>query len=348
MMGLIKYSFWLFILVQLSCVEPPKPKTPEATGPYENGFFVISEGGFQRENGEVSFFSADSNKMFRGIFKNANGEGLGDVVQSIYFNDTHGFIVVNNSAKVEVVDKKTFLRVATIMGFSSPRFFTEANGFGYVTDWVSNTVKIIDLNTFKISGEIEVGKGPETMVEIDGKLIVANNGGFENDSTLSIIDLSTNQLEKTLWVADAPETMHQMSDGLLYVLCRGRLHYPPESIESLAHLVAVNTNNWIVQKKIQIGEIGLHPIRLTSDEIGENLFFTSETGIYKHFIHDTDPLSFKVNSRFHYGIAIDNQRNHLLGAGKNYNNFIYRYNLSNFEPIDSMQVGEFSNGFKTN
>lgn len=344
----LKYLLALVVVVLTGCVKPPNPVDPEPTGPYDNGFFVVSEGGFQRGNGEVSFYNGDSNKLFRDIFKNVNGEGLGDVVQSIYFNSTHGFVVVNNSAKVEVVDKQTFKSVATIQGFSSPRFFIEANGLGYVTDWISNTVKIIDLSSFEISGEIPVGKGPETMIEVNGKLIVANNGGFENDSTISIIDLGSNTVEKTLWVADAPETMRQMSDGLLYVLCRGRLHYPPESIESVGHLVAVDPDSWEVQKKVQIGELGLHPIRLTSDKEGENLFFTSETGIYKHFIHDSDPLSFRAISQFHYGLAIDNQRNHLLAAGKNYNNFIYRYNLNTFELIDSMQVGEFTNGFKTN
>ena len=57
------------------------------------------------------------------MFFQTNGTPLGDVVQSITQFNNNAYVVVNNSNKIEVIDITNFSSIATITGFTSPRYF---------------------------------------------------------------------------------------------------------------------------------------------------------------------------------------------------------------------------------
>jgi hypothetical protein len=90
------------------------------------GMFVVCEGVCGNANGDISFYDSKTDQTTRNIFYSANGVELGDVVQSFEIVDTLGFIVVNNSRKVTVVNMKDFKTVKTINGFSYPRSVVRA------------------------------------------------------------------------------------------------------------------------------------------------------------------------------------------------------------------------------
>jgi hypothetical protein len=96
---------------------------------YGHGVFIINEGNFGSGNGSVSFFYPDSMSVVNDIFYTANRRPLGDVPLSMNIVAGEGWIVVNNSGRVEVVDLSDFTSKATVGGLTSPRFLLPVGNF---------------------------------------------------------------------------------------------------------------------------------------------------------------------------------------------------------------------------
>ena len=67
------------------------------------GVFVVCEGTFMFANASLSYYNPDSSIIENSVFYRANKFKLGDVAQSMVIRDSLGFIVVNNSARVDVI-----------------------------------------------------------------------------------------------------------------------------------------------------------------------------------------------------------------------------------------------------
>src|SRR6187551_1734336 len=104
-----------------------------------HGTFIVNEGSFGSNTGAISFYSSDSSYSTTNLYQLVNGIALGDVVQSMNIYNRRGYIVVNNSQKVEVVNMENFQSVGTIAGVRSPRYILPvSNSKAYVSDWLSN------------------------------------------------------------------------------------------------------------------------------------------------------------------------------------------------------------------
>ena len=109
--------------------------------------YMEDQDGNQQGNGSISFLNSDSGTFSLDLYQAANNLPLGDVVQSISLFDNRAFIAVNNSQKMEVVSLQNFKRLATINGLSSPRYFVGNGNKGYISDWISNKVYVLNLNS---------------------------------------------------------------------------------------------------------------------------------------------------------------------------------------------------------
>ena len=135
-----------------------------------DGVFVINEGNFLAGNGSLSFYSYASAKIFNNIFSQANGRALGDVPNSMVISGNKGYVVVNNSGKIEVVDKNTMKSSRTIDSLISPRHILLINSEkAYVSSIYSNSLTIINLQTNSVSGHINIRRSSEAMVLLGDK-----------------------------------------------------------------------------------------------------------------------------------------------------------------------------------
>ncbi len=96
------------------------------------GLFITCEGNFMYGNASLSYYNIEERKVENRVFRRANGADLGDVAQSMTIHDGRGYVVVNNSGIVFIIDPDTFVITGTIEGLTSPRYihFVDDHGGG--------------------------------------------------------------------------------------------------------------------------------------------------------------------------------------------------------------------------
>ncbi len=101
------------------------------------------------------------------FLKTTNDEDLGNIVQSIGFSEEEAFVIANVSNKINIVNRYTFEKIASITeGLNNPRYFIAANGKGYVTNWgdtgddSDDFVAIINLQNLYCRRNNSCGIGP--------------------------------------------------------------------------------------------------------------------------------------------------------------------------------------------
>jgi len=207
------YHFIIVLVVFVSSCDEPIT-LPQKDHFLSHGVLIANEGNFQWGNASVSFYDAENDTILHEVFQGVNQRPLGDVLQSVTLSDDKAYLVLNNSGKVEVVDKNSFELEATISGFISPRYFQIVSpNKAYVTDLYADKIAVVDLNSNEISAYIPCEGRTEEMVQIDDLVYVANLEfnhidviDIHNDVIVDRIPVSTsiNSLKKDrqnrLWV----------------------------------------------------------------------------------------------------------------------------------------------------
>ncbi|NQY29594.1 MAG: YncE family protein [Flavobacteriaceae bacterium] len=263
--------------------QPTTPTTETPLGAYENGVLIVNQGGWTQGNASVSFVSNDFSVSENGVFNNVNDTPLGDVGQSIAFYNDLAYIVVNNSQKIEVVNRYTFASVSTInTGLNNPRYMAFANGKGYVTNWGDSNdanddfIAIIDLASNTMTSTIAVGEGPEQILTLNNTLYITHKGGYGQNNIVSVIN-TTDSSVSTITVGDTPDEMVLDSSNNIWVLCEGRPSYAAP--ETAGKLVKINTTDNTVATTIDFQTTTDHP-KVLAYESGY-LYYYIDEAIYK-------------------------------------------------------------------
>lgn len=251
----------------------PNPPDP---GQYSTGVLIMNEGAFGTGNGTVTWYDPTDNSMEKEVFINANGFPTGNVLFSAFVNPIANrvYMVVNNSQKIQVAKLGSMESVAEITGFSSPRFMRQVGtNKAYVTDWISNTVAVLDLSTNTIASTIPVGAGPERMAVSGTRAIVANSGGFGSDSTISVINLANDQVTRTEVVGDNPNSLVFDANGALWVLCGGINDFNTPTNSTAGRLLQIDPATFTVTKSFDFPSNMNHPTALAINKAGTILYW---------------------------------------------------------------------------
>jgi len=338
-------AFSLLVLFSPSCIK--EDNQPEGTG-FLHGVYIVNEGGFTKNNGSISYLDEASFLIYPNLFAQVNNRGPGDVVQSFSVAGDMGFIVANNSQKVEVIDMETFESIGTILNVDYPRYLIGVTDKkAYLTNGsFAGSVKVINLDNLEIESEISVGSGPENLLLSGGKVFVANSGGWGLDSTVSVIDPGNDVVTHTIDVGDNPTDLVEDANGDIWVLCKGKVVFDQNwnvIEETDSRLVQIKTSDFTIGKSIVIGKKGdfFSPLHLAISNDGKMLFYAESDGVYKVGISAVDaPLEPFIKGTF-YGLDIDPDSGviYVLKAnGFDANGSAYRYEGDGML-IDSLQVG---------
>tara|TARA_B100000780_G_scaffold278443_1_gene252011 strand:+ start:22 stop:1047 length:1026 start_codon:yes stop_codon:yes gene_type:complete len=132
---------------------------------------ILNEGNFMWGNASVSLIDIEDQRVQNDVFYKANGQLLGDVAQSIFIDQDTGYIVVNNSGKIELVQLPSFERIRTINGLTSPRYVTKYQNRLYVTDLYSGNITVMD-QLGNVVSTISTGVWTERITATDAGLFV--------------------------------------------------------------------------------------------------------------------------------------------------------------------------------
>jgi DNA-binding beta-propeller fold protein YncE len=294
-------TFFIFYFLFFSCRKdiPVSKDEPAVIIKNDNGVYITNEGNFQFGNAKVSYYDIANEIVIEDIFQQINNRPLGDVCQSLcVFNDKI-YIVVNNSGKIEVVDKKNFKSTGTISNLKSPRYFLPvSNNKAYVTDLYANAISIVDLNTNIKIGDIPCSGWTEELVLSYGKAFVTNM--FRDK--IYIVNTATDIIEDSIQVGYASNSLREDKNGMIWVLCSGS--YQKNRPSSLHKINPITKK---VELTMIFNDNSDNPFKLNINFTKDTLYYINN-GIFRLPITSTSipssPFIDKGNSNF-YAVGIE-------------------------------------------
>lgn len=200
-----------------------------------SGIYLVNQGNQGSNKARLDFLNFHNGFYIRDVFTEYNPEvvkGLGDTGNDVQVYKGKVFVVVNGSHKVEIMDAYSMKRLAQV-DVPNCRFIAFDGNCAYVTSYVAKDKEAlktqkgalyrIDLDTYKVTGQVTVGYQPEQLVIMDGKAYVANSGGYVAgyDDTVSVVDLKSMKVEYNIEVAVNLALMLVDAEGTIWVSSQG-------------------------------------------------------------------------------------------------------------------------------
>lgn len=187
----------------------------------ERGIFITAEGNFTWDNASLSYYDPATRRVENEVFLRANGMKLGDVAQSMSLHNGRGYVVVNNSGVIWVVDPSTFRITGLIEGVVSPRYIHFPNETtAYVTDLYDPRITVVDTRTNRIRGRIPTNghKSTEQMVQWGDEVFV---NCWSYDDKILVVDTRRDCLVDSIRVGPQPSSIVLDRQGKLWTLTGG-------------------------------------------------------------------------------------------------------------------------------
>ena len=303
------------VLIQ-SCQTDPDPLIKAG----EAGFFIVNEGGYPNPNTSISFYDRKTDAVTNDLFI-----PLGIQAQSMTVFEGKGYILVQVSHKIVVVNTDDYSSIATISdGITNPRYFVGISPTkAYVSDWGVNaadgSVKVLDLTTYKVTKTIATGQGTNKMLKVGNLVYVTNMGGYGNDKTIKIIDSTTDAIVSTITTGDNPNSLQKDKDGNIWITTGGILKYNADfSINE-----AASTKGAIIKIKADNTEafrlpVGVftynYPNNLNISAEGTQLYYTYNGAIYSMSTSATALPTAAFKTKNYYGLAVDPINGNIIGC----------------------------------
>ncbi len=312
-----------------------------------DGVFITNEGNFAYGNASLSFYRPSTGSVENEVFIRANGINLGDVAQSMTIRDDRGFIVVNNSSIIFVIDIHTFKVVGTVGPLTSPRYIHFLSDTkAYVTDLYDPRITIFNPQTYEITGRIDVAghRSTEQMVQYD-RYVFVNCWSYDN--TILVIDTEKDELVDEIEVGIQPTSLVIDKYNKIWTITDGGYEGNPYGYEAPA-LCRIDAETRTVERRFAFRQ-GDTPSELCIDGEGGKLYFinksiwcmgvTDEYLPLRPFIEDQGTLFYGLginpaSSDIYIADAIDYQQPGM----------VYRYSSSG-TLLDSFRVGIIPGSF---
>ncbi|MFM1930764.1 MAG: hypothetical protein RL226_67, partial [Bacteroidota bacterium] len=266
----------VMVMSILAACKKDEPEEEVVETPITSGFVIGCEGTFGLNNAEV-FWVSDAGVVKENLYATANGTGPGDVLQHYTEFNGKGYIVMNNSQKVNITNAANQQALGVITGCDYPRYFLPlTTQKAYLTNGsFDGEVMIVNLTTGQISSSIPVGKGPEEMTYNGTHVFVANSGGWDYDNTVTVIDPLTDAVVQTITVGDRPVAMEADYQGNVWVLCSGHTYYDANwniTSETQPQLMRIDGSSFVVTAILNVGDQGDHPTYIERNSAGNELY----------------------------------------------------------------------------
>jgi hypothetical protein len=200
------------------------------------GFYLLNEGNMGSNKCTLDYYDALTGKYIRNIYAERNPgvvKELGDVGNDLQIYDGKLWAVINCSHFVEVMDAATAHHIAQIT-IPNCRYIAFEGRHAYVSSYAGPVqidpnarlgyVAKIDIDRMEVIDTCTVGYQPDELVICDGRIYVANSGGYRfpnYDRTVSVIDIESFSVVNTIDVAINLHRLEVDRQGYIWVSSRG-------------------------------------------------------------------------------------------------------------------------------
>ena len=316
---------------------------------YANGIFIVNEGNYNWGNASVTYVDNDNNTVIQDIFTKSNDHSLGDVAESMTIIDSVGYLLINNSNRIEVVSLRNFKSLAAISGLHSPRYLQVIDSKkAYVTN-LYNYISIIDLETNSSTGTITTNAWTENLIMYDKFMLVATIGNFNLPSSqrkaqIMVIDTETDLIVGSIQSGKEPMGIVMDKDQIVWVLCSGGY----DNFEAPS-LLKINPEFRMVEKVFTFPDSKNIPSRLCINPTRDTLYYL-KGGVYQMPVSSGElPIKPLINpdGRRFYGLNIHPTTGRIyVSDAKDYvqNGTAYQYSV-NGELLKQYTTGRIPGSF---
>jgi YVTN family beta-propeller protein len=154
---------------------------------------------------------------------------LGDVPNQVIAHQKRIYVVKSEPPEIMIINPlcdQVEKRIA-LVDTSNPWFMDfVSDERAYVTNWLLNTVSVVDLESGVIVREIPVGPRPQGVLVLGDTAFVTNSGvdtslAKYDASSVSVIDVNADTVTTTLAVPINAQDLALGPDGRVYVVCTG-------------------------------------------------------------------------------------------------------------------------------
>ncbi len=340
--------FVVFLLMISGCMKDDEWINRHQTGALlPNGLFIVNEGNFMYGNASLSFYDPATRKVQNDLFTSINSLPLGDVAQSMVVRNGLGYIVINNSGKVYVINTATGKYVGKITGLTSPRYVHFVNDEkAYITDLYAGQVTIVNPKTFQITGNVPTlgHASTEQMVQWNDFLFVSC---WSFDNTVLVIDTRSDLVVGEIKTGKQPGGLVLDKENKIWTLCDGG--WAKTGTFSRTPMLQCIDPSTLTILKSYLLTADAKPSRLAINGTRDTLLFINN-GIWKLGINQNtigDQPFLNVGNHLYYSLAIDPKTSEVyLSDAIDYlqRGVVYRYSPLGAK-IDSFKTGIIPGAF---
>lgn len=248
------------------------------------GFYLLNEGNMGSNKCTLDYFDYSTGIYTRNIYGHANPDvpkELGDVGNDLQIYGSRLYAVINCSNKIEVMDAAACRRIGQI-DIPNVRYIRFHDRYAYATSYAGPVqidenykqlgyVAKIDTATMQVVDKCLVGYQPDQLEIQDGKIYVANSGGYmvpRYEKTVSVIDLSTFRVTDNIPIAINLHLIKADTRGCLWITSRGDYY------DEQAALFCYDTRKHRIEKKLDIPVTNM-------DMVGDSLYIVSAQFSYQ-------------------------------------------------------------------
>ena len=236
---------------------------PSITNVLPKGIFVLCEGNDGMNNSALMHYNLNS-KEVNDIFTEINNQGLGDLGNDMELYQNKLFIAVKGSASLNIVNAETGKLIKRIpvvdeQGINrKPSRLCQSSTMLYLCT-VDGYVIEVNPQTNSLGRKVKVGRNPEDICFVNGKLYVTNSGGLDwntpigYDRTVSVVDVQTMTETKKIDVGLNPAFIKPLGNNLVGLIIKGDYSNVPNAFVTINTLTdEVNASNNIAMSNFDI------------------------------------------------------------------------------------------------